>query len=136
MSQIINPLFCFSTRKASSAVLETVNNLMAVESERLTTGTSIKFIKSLERQMSNFHRNNGNFTQVENNIAIKAVKIDPDVTRNILFCTSIQRDVDKLSDFDIQLINNADESETGASTSSILIKRNVLEKARKGDHSF
>ncbi|PIK59212.1 hypothetical protein BSL78_03851 [Apostichopus japonicus] len=119
-------------------VVGTVNNLMEVDEDKLdeTQGTS-SVVNSLEQQVSNVQENPENFTDIQNNVGVQAVKLDPDITKAITFLNLPPNNITMqdalnadLSKENTRLYNDQQEVRTFNSTSSsIYVPSRILEIA-------
>lgn len=119
----------------------TVNNLMEIDEEILdTTQETNSVVTSLEQQVTNVQQNPENFTEIENNVGVQAVKLDPHVTNAVTFVNFPPVNVVNgsvlsadLSEEYTELYNDVGEVEIPNSTSSIFIPRDILDLAQKGN---
>lgn len=135
-----------SLYQVTESVIGTVNNLMEVERPQLEeTDGSSSVINSLEQQISNVQKNPENFTDVQPNIGVKAVKLDPIITKAITFLNlppSNKTGTDTLNadltEENTRLYNNLEEVRSDKSTTSIYIPSRILELALNGNpcHTF
>ncbi|XP_071830092.1 adhesion G protein-coupled receptor L3-like isoform X6 [Apostichopus japonicus] len=131
MEPVLNK--CFSNEEALSlierlanvtkAVVGTVNNLM-----NLQTTSSNNVIELLERQISLVQQNEQNFTEVQGNIAVKAVKLDSHVPDFITFFHNPDEDAISLTNGDLNL-DHANSTLTRGRQTAIFIHGSVLEHA-------
>ncbi|XP_071830098.1 adhesion G protein-coupled receptor L3-like isoform X3 [Apostichopus japonicus] len=131
MEPVLNK--CFSNEEALSlierlanvtkAVVGTVNNLM-----NLQTTSSNNVIELLERQISLVQQNEQNFTEVQGNIAVKAVKLDSHVPDFITFFHNPDEDAISLTNGDLNL-DHANSTLNRGRQTAIFIHGSVLEHA-------
>ncbi|XP_071830089.1 adhesion G protein-coupled receptor L3-like isoform X3 [Apostichopus japonicus] len=112
-----------SSRAVTKAVVGTVNNLM-----NLQTTSSNNVIELLERQISLVQQNEQNFTEVQGNIAVKAVKLDSHVPDFITFFHNPDEDAISLTNGDLNL-DHANSTLTRGRQTAIFIHGSVLEHA-------
>ncbi|XP_071830025.1 uncharacterized protein [Apostichopus japonicus] len=127
-----------SSPEVTQSVLGTVNNLMEVDEDELgkeTQGSSSVII-SLEQQVSNVQENPGNFTDVQVNVGVQAVKVNPSITNAITFISlsptkNTHQDVQNadLSEENTILHNDEREIQTDNSLTSIFVPSIILEQA-------
>ncbi|XP_071830018.1 uncharacterized protein [Apostichopus japonicus] len=126
-----------SSPDVTESVVGTVNNLMEVDEDKLdeTQGTS-SVVNSLEQQVSNVQENPENFTDIQNNVGVQAVKLDPDITKAITFLNLPPNNITMqdalnadLSKENTRLYNDQQEVRTFNSTSSIYVPSRILEIA-------
>ncbi|XP_071830067.1 adhesion G-protein coupled receptor G2-like [Apostichopus japonicus] len=106
------------------------------ETELVEADASTSVINSLEQQVSNVQENPENFTDVQDNVGVKAVKFDPELTKSITFINLIPEEFTgsdvlntDLSEENAQLYNERSEVLLNRSASSIYIPSNILEIA-------
>ncbi|PIK59214.1 hypothetical protein BSL78_03853 [Apostichopus japonicus] len=130
-----------SSIEVTESVVGTVNNLMEVNERSLeqTVGSS-SVIVSLEQQISNVQKNPNNFTDVQHNVGVQAVKLDPDITKAVTFINlppsnTTGRDAlnADLAEENTRLFNNKQEVRTDNSTTSIYVPSKILELALEVD---
>ncbi|PIK56349.1 hypothetical protein BSL78_06723, partial [Apostichopus japonicus] len=112
-----------SSRAVTKAVVGTVNNLM-----NLQTTSSNNVIELLERQISLVQQNEQNFTEVQGNIAVKAVKLDSHVPDFITFFHNPDEDAISLTNGDLNL-DHANSTLNRGRQTAIFIHGSVLEHA-------
>ncbi|PIK38201.1 putative G-protein coupled receptor, partial [Apostichopus japonicus] len=74
-----------SSPEVTNAFIGLLTNLMNFEAESLQTTSSNKIISLLEQQISLVQQNQGNFTEVQDKLAVVAVKLDPQLADFITF---------------------------------------------------
>ncbi|XP_071830277.1 adhesion G-protein coupled receptor G7-like [Apostichopus japonicus] len=130
-----------SSPEVTESVVGTVNNLMEVNERSLeqTVGSS-SVIVSLEQQISNVQKNPNNFTDVQHNVGVQAVKLDPDITKAVTFINlppsnTTGRDAVNadLAEENTRLFNDKQEVRTDNSTTSIYVPSMILELALEVD---
>ncbi|KAJ8022333.1 Tolloid-like protein 2 [Holothuria leucospilota] len=123
----------------TDSVVGTVNNLMEVPEDTLAQAADTSsYVASLEKQVTNVHQNPDNFTEVQNNVGVKAVKLNPNVTKAITFINLSPFDLNKaerlsanLSDENTVLFNDEEEVKNENSSSSIYIPPKILQVANE-----
>ncbi|PIK56356.1 putative G-protein coupled receptor [Apostichopus japonicus] len=123
----------------TESVVGTVNNLMEVEETKLDQSESTaSVVISLEQQVSKVQENPENFTDVQDNVGVRAVKLDPDITNGVTFFNLSPFNGSKeevlAADFETEntrLFNNDTEVQTGNSIASIYVPKAVLELTKK-----
>lgn len=127
--------------QVTQSVVGTVNNLMEIEENELEqTEQSSSVVTSLEQQVSNVQKNPENFTDVQDNVGVQAVKLDPDITNGITFVNFWATDDTgqiipnaDLTEENTQLYNENQEIRRENTSASIHISSHVLELALSGN---
>ncbi|XP_071848369.1 adhesion G-protein coupled receptor G4-like isoform X2 [Apostichopus japonicus] len=117
-----------SSPEVTNAFIGTVNNLMNFEAESLQTTSSNKIISLLEQQISLVQQNQNNFTEVQDKLAVVAVKLDPQLADFITFFHEPDEDGGSVTDGELHLMNAINTSPR-ANRTSIFIHRDVLQTA-------
>ncbi|XP_071848719.1 adhesion G-protein coupled receptor G2-like isoform X2 [Apostichopus japonicus] len=112
----------------TNAFIGTVNNLMNFEAESLQTTSSNKIISLLEQQISLVQQNQENFTEVQDKLAVIAVKLDPQLADFISFFHEPDEEGESLTDGELHLTNAINTSPRENRT-SIFIHGDVLNTA-------
>ncbi|KAJ8022249.1 Adhesion G-protein coupled receptor G4 [Holothuria leucospilota] len=130
-----------SSPEVTDSVVGTVNNIMQVDETTLEeSGESITVVSSLEQQISNVQQNPDNFTEVEDNVGVKAVKLNKNITKGLTFLTlkrvkesNEQTQTNSLSEDTTQLINNEKEIRLDNTTASLYLPPKIFEIATEAD---
>ncbi|KAJ8022694.1 Adhesion G-protein coupled receptor G4 [Holothuria leucospilota] len=130
-----------SSPEVTDSVVGTVNNVMQVDETTLEeSGESITVVSSLEQQVSNVQQNPDNFTEVEDSVGVKAVKVDKNITRALTFLTlkpveesDEQTQTNSLSEETTQLLNNENEIRLDNTTASLYLPPKIFEIATEAD---
>lgn len=99
----------------------------------LQTTSSNNVIELLERQISLVQQNEQNFTEVQGNIAVKAVKLDSHVPDFITFFHNPDEDAISLTNGDLNL-DHANSTLNRGRQTAIFIHGSVLEHAVTGSN--
>ncbi|PIK59943.1 hypothetical protein BSL78_03098 [Apostichopus japonicus] len=127
----------------TESVIGTVNNIMEVdESDLENSEGSSTVVNTLEEQVSNVQKNPENFTDVQDNVGVKAVKVDPVVTKAMTFVNLPPDYVDEnedilnadLTEESTMLYNNENEVQSEDCISSIFIPAKILEHVKQGEY--
>ncbi|KAJ8022428.1 Adhesion G-protein coupled receptor G4 [Holothuria leucospilota] len=125
----------------TDSVIGTVSNLMEIEEDTLANaGETSTVVVSLEQQVSNVQQNSDNFTEVVDNVGVKAVKIDPTITKAITFANLSpakgNNDGDfygDLTDEKTVLFNEEKEVKDENIVSSLYLPPKILQLAEEAD---
>lgn len=124
-------------------MIGTVNNIMEVdESDLENSEGSSTVVNTLEEQVSNVQKNPENYTDVQDNVGVKAVKVDPVVTKAMTFVNLPPDYVDEnedilnadLTEESTMLYNNENEVQSEDCISSIFIPAKILEHVKQGEY--
>lgn len=95
-------------------------------------------ISSLHQQVSNRQKQSDNFTDVQENVGVTAVKFDPTITSGVTFLYSPSSNIPEqellTADFkqeNTRLFNDENEVYIDTSTVSIFIPKGILDLAQK-----
>ncbi|PIK33741.1 putative G-protein coupled receptor [Apostichopus japonicus] len=122
-----------SSPEVTDAFMGTVNNLMNFEAESLQTTSSNKIISLLEQQISLVQQDQENFTEVQDNLAVVAVKLDPQLADSITFFHEPDEEGGSVTDGELHLMNTINTSPR-ANRTSIFIHGDVLQTAMEGGY--
>lgn len=133
-----------SSPDVTNSLVGTVNNLMEVDESQLEEAEDTHVVVvSLEQQVSNVQKNPDNFTEVEDNVGVKAVKIDPSVTDAITFVNLAPEDTEgserlyaDLAENNTVLFNNEEEVQKDNTITSIYLPPKILQLAREVDQNM
>lgn len=128
--------------QVTKSVLGIVNNLILVNENDLAevdSGTSVT--AALEQQISHVQKNPSNFTSIQENIGVEAVKFESNISKAITFVNLLAGDESKtknclnedLSEERIRMYNNDTNVTIINSVTSISIPPKIIEMAVEGN---
>ncbi|PIK56358.1 hypothetical protein BSL78_06732 [Apostichopus japonicus] len=133
-----------SSPEVTQSVVGTVSNLMEIGEDQLEQAEdTASVISSLDQQVSNKQKQSDNFTDVQENVGVTAVKFDPTITSGVTFLylpsSNIPKEELLTADFkqeNTRLFIDENEVYINTSTASIFIPKGILDLAQKHDPSI